>query len=328
LSSRVNELISSFLKQQFFVFSCPTCIPTVAEENDNQVKVFDDGHVEKIDKRKKLLTSNNGSSNRLLLSSSRKMSDQQNKEEKQWRILHHNYLQVAVLTNANLWSFAPQGLSKFGHLADGLLDLILIEQTTRKDFLRSIKRNGNSKNQVAKNEQKKILIPFFQYDFSFTNLIKVKEIELEIKFRNDNLINQLDSTLPADSSNEEYSNNGNKFSFILKPYRPNAPLSEESRRHHSNEQIQESSKVALQSSKSMDASLHNCNNRNQQEKHSEDELDSPSNACGGQFNDEKQNRRSTDGKLSSARVNIFICSLSREKLDEKFTFFFTHITFI
>jgi hypothetical protein len=49
-----------------------------------------------------------------------------------------------------LWSFAPQGLSKFGHLADGLLDLILIEQTTRKDFLRCVKRNGNSKNQVDK----------------------------------------------------------------------------------------------------------------------------------------------------------------------------------
>jgi hypothetical protein len=98
--------------------------------------------------------------------------------------------------------------------------------------------------------------------------------------------------------------------------------------------------VALQSSKSMDASIHNCNNRNQQEKHSEDEIDSPSNvsfrrknifqslklkedkiplshpsnACGRQFNDEQQNRRSTDGKLPPARVNILICFffISRE----------------
>jgi hypothetical protein len=39
-------------------------------------------------------------------------------------------------------------LAKFGHLADGLLDLIIVEPVTRKEFLRYIKRNGNSKNQV------------------------------------------------------------------------------------------------------------------------------------------------------------------------------------
>ena len=92
-------------------------------------------------KRKKSLASNNDNNNR-------SSSAGKNPKEKNWKILNQDYLQVAVLTNACLWSYAPQGLSKFGHLADGLLDLILIEPTSRKEFLRYVRRNGNSKNQV------------------------------------------------------------------------------------------------------------------------------------------------------------------------------------
>jgi len=164
LLSRVNELLYHFPKQEFFIFSCPSCTPAATEQTDDQVKVFDDAHIQKIGKRKKPVSSNNDNYNRL--SSSRKTSNQENNVEKTWKILHDNYLQVAVLTNANLWSFAPEGLSKFGHLGDGLLDLILIEQTTRKDFLRYLKRNGNSKNQVGKTKENHIL-KFFV--FSSTN---------------------------------------------------------------------------------------------------------------------------------------------------------------
>jgi hypothetical protein len=100
--------------------------------------------LEKISKRKKPAAVKNNIHNRVL--SAEKTSNR----EKNWKSLRHHYLQVAVLTNANLWSMAPQGLSKFGHLADGLLDLVLIEKTTRKEFLRYVKRNGNSKDQVNK----------------------------------------------------------------------------------------------------------------------------------------------------------------------------------
>ena len=112
------------------------------------MKAFDDFHVQKITKRKKSLASNNENNTRLL--SAGKHSNQNNGKEKNWKTLDQEYLQVAVFTSPNLWSFAPQGLSKTGHLADGLLDLVLIEPTTRKEFLRYIKRNGNSKNQVLK----------------------------------------------------------------------------------------------------------------------------------------------------------------------------------
>ena len=81
--------------------------------------------------------------------SSKKSFRQLSEDDKAWKSLHEEYLQVAILTNACLWSFAPQGLSKNGHLADGVLDLILIHPTNRKEFLRYARRNGNSKNQVG-----------------------------------------------------------------------------------------------------------------------------------------------------------------------------------
>jgi hypothetical protein len=128
---------------------------------DNQVKAFNDDHLQKIKKRKKPISSDNGKYNRP--SSSKKTSNQQNEVEKNWKVLHQNYYQVIVLTNANLCSFAPQGLSKFGHLADGLLDLILIEPTSRKEFVRYLKRNGNSKNQVGKRKENYFSPSFYFY---------------------------------------------------------------------------------------------------------------------------------------------------------------------
>ncbi len=129
-----------------FFCSCLICNPEGLETSDDQVKAFDDSHIQQITRRIKSSSHNNDNTNRL--SSARRTTYHNAEKEKNWKILHSNYLQVAVLTNANLWSFAPQGLSKFGHLADGLLDLIIIEPVKRKEFLRYIKRNGNSKNQV------------------------------------------------------------------------------------------------------------------------------------------------------------------------------------
>ncbi|CAF2328547.1 unnamed protein product [Rotaria sp. Silwood2] len=249
---------------------CSSCTPAAMEQTDDRVKVFDSDHIQKISQRKTPLASNNNNNNRLLSSSlSKKFSNRHNEEKQQWKILHHNYLQVAVLTNANLWSFAPQGLSKFGHLADGLLDLILIEHTVRKEFLRYIKRNGNSKD---------------QFEFSFTKLIKVKEIEIELKPSNDylmnevfNINNQLESSSSDDSSDEEYSNNTNRSSAIQQhePHPSNVPISEDSRRYHHhnhlNEQSQESSKHVFQSSKNMNDSIIHFKNRNQQNKYTENE---------------------------------------------------------
>lgn len=133
------------------VFSCSACAPALVEESDNRVKVFDETHMQNLPKRKAPWSpsSNDNNCNRSI-SLSRKFRNQNSEEQDDWETLKDDYLQVLVLTNASIWSFAPQGLSKFGHLADGFLDLVLIEPTSRKEFLRYIKRNGNSKYQVNK----------------------------------------------------------------------------------------------------------------------------------------------------------------------------------
>jgi hypothetical protein len=122
--------------------SCPSCTPPAAEKSDDRVKIYDDSHVQQMQRQRKTSASTNGNN-----------SNQTNEKEKNWKSLHQEFLQVAVFTNANLWSFAPQGLAKFGHLADGLLDLIVIEPVVRKEFLRYVKRNGNSKNQVKRSNR-------------------------------------------------------------------------------------------------------------------------------------------------------------------------------
>ena len=203
------------------------------------MKAFDDSHLQKL--------------SRLRKSSQQDINVRSfsGKQEKNWKVLHDDYLQVAVLTNANLWTYAPQGLAKFGHLADGLLDLILIQPVTRKEFLRYIKRNGNSKN---------------QFDLPFTKLIKVKEIEIELKSIDNffsqisnNTDNQSQSSPSDDSSNENMSDNESVFPNTGKhqPRPPSAPMSEDTlrnpqRRRRINQTTQEH---VLQPSKSMDATI-------------------------------------------------------------------------
>jgi hypothetical protein len=185
------------------------------------------------------------------------------------------------------------------------------------------------------------ILDFFQYELSFANLIKVKEIEIELKLPNDDLINetlntdnQLDSSLSEDSGNEEHSN-------IQKyePHPPSTPISDASRRHR-HHQLNGQTQV-FQSSISTDPPIPPSQNRNQQQKHSDNELDStqidsyksnlpfrrknifqslklkkekiplPRRASAGidERIDEKQNRknrRMTSGSLRPARVNILI----------------------
>lgn len=123
--------------------SCSSCTPPDSEKTDDRVTAYDNSHVVKIHRQRKSSSSlTNGTNSRL--SSAGKTSER----EKNWKTLEEELMQVAVFTNASLWSFAPQGLTKYGHLADGLLDLVIIEPVIRKEFLRYVKRNGNSKDQV------------------------------------------------------------------------------------------------------------------------------------------------------------------------------------
>lgn len=60
------------------------------------------------------------------------------------------YLSVGVYATSSSCDMAPLGLSKYTHIADGCMDLVLVHEIERKEFMRFLKRNGNSKNQVTK----------------------------------------------------------------------------------------------------------------------------------------------------------------------------------
>ena len=58
------------------------------------------------------------------------------------------FLSVSLYATCSPCDMAPRGLSKYTHIADGSMDLITVKNTERKEFMRFIKRTGNSKNQV------------------------------------------------------------------------------------------------------------------------------------------------------------------------------------
>jgi hypothetical protein len=65
-----------------------------------------------------------------------------------WKTVCGSFIHVELLTNAMLWDLTSGGLSKYGHLADGSMDLILCDHVPRKEFYRFVKRHTKKKNQV------------------------------------------------------------------------------------------------------------------------------------------------------------------------------------
>jgi ceramide kinase-like protein len=70
------------------------------------------------------------------------------KQDSPWKVMKGQFMNVSVLTIPGCCEIAPQGLSKVTHLHDGNIDLITVKTVERKEFLRFLKRHGNSKNQV------------------------------------------------------------------------------------------------------------------------------------------------------------------------------------
>ena len=62
------------------------------------------------------------------------------------------FLNLSVLATPCYNSLAPLGLSKYSHIADGCLDIVLVQDVKRKEFMKFMRRNGNSKNQVWKGQ--------------------------------------------------------------------------------------------------------------------------------------------------------------------------------
>lgn len=91
-----------------------------------------------------------------------------NKEESdvKWEKIRGSFIHMSCLSNAAQWDQSSGGgLSKYGHLADGCIDIILVEKVSRKHLYRFVKRHTNAKNQLA---------------YQFVKAIRVKEAKIKI----------------------------------------------------------------------------------------------------------------------------------------------------
>ncbi|XP_014679376.1 PREDICTED: uncharacterized protein LOC106819244 [Priapulus caudatus] len=84
------------------------------------------------------------------------------KDEDPWKLVRGPFINVTIYTTPGLCSMAPLGLSKFTHLADGCVDLVLVRNVERKNFIRHLKRHGSAKN---------------QFDFDFIETHRVKAVQ-------------------------------------------------------------------------------------------------------------------------------------------------------
>lgn len=75
--------------------------------------------------------------------------EQSEEYSEDWKTVSGSFMNIELLTNAMLWDITSGGLSKYGHLADGSMDLILCDHVPRKEFYRFVKRHTKKKNQVG-----------------------------------------------------------------------------------------------------------------------------------------------------------------------------------
>ena len=94
-----------------------------------------------------------------MLTSGKHFSDLAKHEDNTWKSIKGEYLNVALFTIPGRSEIAPRGLSKYTHINDGVIDLVLVKNVERKEFIRLLKRLGNTKNQVS--------MVFFSSFFSF-----------------------------------------------------------------------------------------------------------------------------------------------------------------
>ena len=69
-------------------------------------------------------------------------------EDNPWKACKGSFFHVGLYGIPGNCEVAPEGLSKFSHLCDGAMELVLVKECSRRDFIRFLKRHGNHKNQV------------------------------------------------------------------------------------------------------------------------------------------------------------------------------------
>lgn len=77
------------------------------------------------------------------------LTDLAEHEDTPWRSRKSDFLNIGLFTLPGRSELAPRGTSKYTHLNDGAIDLILVKDAERKEFVRMLKRLANTKNQVC-----------------------------------------------------------------------------------------------------------------------------------------------------------------------------------
>ncbi|XP_059171531.1 ceramide kinase-like protein [Physella acuta] len=88
-------------------------------------------------------------------------------QDNPWRSLKGKYMNVGLFALPGLSDLTPQGLCRFTHLNNGTLDLVLVKEVEKKEFVRHLRRLGNTKD------------PF---DFPFIEIHKIKQVRFRPRF--------------------------------------------------------------------------------------------------------------------------------------------------
>ncbi|XP_048454517.1 ceramide kinase-like protein [Rhincodon typus] len=88
--------------------------------------------------------------------------EQRNDEDK-WQTIQGHFLNISIMAIPCLCSMAPRGLAPHTSLDNGSMSLIAVQNCSRADFIKHLKRYGNLKN---------------QFDFPFVQTYTVQEVKI------------------------------------------------------------------------------------------------------------------------------------------------------
>ncbi|VDI78604.1 ceramide kinase-like protein [Mytilus galloprovincialis] len=141
-------------------FRCDVCVPIDAsKQDDNTSDVVEECIVQPFN-------SSNNSNDFNSLSDTEQLSEEV-LEDNPWKASKGSYYHVGLYSIPGNCEVAPEGLSKFTHLSDGAMELVLVKDCSRRDFIRYLKRHGNHKN---------------QFDFPFVEIHRVKDVRFKPRY--------------------------------------------------------------------------------------------------------------------------------------------------
>ncbi|VDI78603.1 ceramide kinase-like protein [Mytilus galloprovincialis] len=149
-------------EQQYTVCrtGCDVCVPIDAsKQDDNTSDVVEECIVQPFN-------SSNNSNDFNSLSDTEQLSEEV-LEDNPWKASKGSYYHVGLYSIPGNCEVAPEGLSKFTHLSDGAMELVLVKDCSRRDFIRYLKRHGNHKN---------------QFDFPFVEIHRVKDVRFKPRY--------------------------------------------------------------------------------------------------------------------------------------------------